>query len=232
MNPLDDHELLLWAVRAGLTRDEVRQAVQRGLEANRIPRLRASETDAQHQERLNAVRDYLQDQYLASYSDYLEDIRGMNAQRARAAREAGTPFQKEEPMAPWQWRQLPSHTRGRWLGSLHEDLATRDDYNRLAMGPEWVKRQGSSHLFGIEAITRSSFLGIEGNEILSTWDAGKVMKRIQLLGAHEQVGLTDVPTRRGYIRPGPALVGPDEFSQLRTAFIIGGEPGPSGQGYI
>ena len=31
MNPLDDHELLLWAMRAGLTRDEVRQAVRRGL---------------------------------------------------------------------------------------------------------------------------------------------------------------------------------------------------------
>jgi hypothetical protein len=100
------------------------------------------------------------------------------------------------------------------------------------MGPEWVKRQGSSHLFGIEAITRSSFLGIEGDQTLTTWDAGKVMKRIQLLGAHEQVGLTDVPTRRGYIRPGPASVGPDEFSHLRSAFILGGEPGPSGQGYI
>ena len=24
MNPLDDHELLLWTMRAGLTRDEVR----------------------------------------------------------------------------------------------------------------------------------------------------------------------------------------------------------------
>ena len=32
MNSLDDHELLLWALRAGLTRDEVRQAVRRGLD--------------------------------------------------------------------------------------------------------------------------------------------------------------------------------------------------------
>jgi hypothetical protein len=53
------------------------------------------------------------------------------------------------------------------------------------MGSEWVKRQCSSHLFEIEAITRSSFLGIEGDQTLTTWDAGKVMKRIQLLGAHE-----------------------------------------------
>ena len=36
------------------------------------------------------------------------------------------------------------------------------------MGPEWVKRQGASHLFGIEAVTRSSFLGIEGDQTLST----------------------------------------------------------------
>ena len=104
MNPLDDHELLLWAVRAGLTRDEVRQAVQRGLEANRIPRLRASETDAQHQERLNAVRDYLQDQYLAGYNEYQQLVRARNAQGIG-----------EEIMAPWQWRHLPSHTRSRWL---------------------------------------------------------------------------------------------------------------------
>jgi hypothetical protein len=232
MNPLDDHKLLLWAMRAGLTRDEVRQAVRRGLDAGRIPRQSADETQAGRQDRLQTVRDYLQDQYLAGYSDYLENIRGMNAQRAQVARESGIPFQREEPMAPWQWRQLPAHIRGRWLTSLHKDLAARDDFNRLAMGPEWVKRQGSSHLFGIEAITKSSFLGIEGDQTLTTWDAGKVMKRIQLLGAHEQVGLTDVPTRRGYIKPGPASVGPDEFSQLRSAFILGGEPGPSGQGYI
>jgi len=197
MNPLNDHELLLWAMRAGLTHDEVRQAVRKGLDANRIPRQSADETQAQRQERLNTVRDYLQDQYLAGYSDYLENIRGMNAQRA--AREAGTPFQPEEPMAPWQWRNLPSHARSRWTGALHGDLATKNEYGRLDMGPEWVKRQGASHLFGIEAVTRSSFLGIEGDQTLSTWEPSKVMKRIQLLGAHEQVGFTDALTFRGYI---------------------------------
>ena len=91
MTPLDDHDLLLWSMRAGLTRDEVRQAVRSGLDAGRIPRQRADEPQAGRQERLQAVRDYLQDQYLAGYSDYLENMRGMNAQRA--AREAGAPFQ-------------------------------------------------------------------------------------------------------------------------------------------
>jgi hypothetical protein len=33
MNPLDDHELLLWSMRAGLTRAEMRQTVRRGLDA-------------------------------------------------------------------------------------------------------------------------------------------------------------------------------------------------------
>jgi hypothetical protein len=47
MNPLDDHELLLWSLRAGLTRDEVRQAVRGGLDANRIPWQRADETKAE-----------------------------------------------------------------------------------------------------------------------------------------------------------------------------------------
>ena len=38
MPPLDDHQLLLWAMRAGLTHDEVRQAMRRDLDAERIPR--------------------------------------------------------------------------------------------------------------------------------------------------------------------------------------------------
>jgi hypothetical protein len=230
MNPLNDHRLLLWAMRAGLTRDEVRQAVRGGLDAGRIPRQRADETQAGRQDRLNTVRDYLQDQYLAGYSDYLENIRGMNAQRA--AREAGIPFQPEEPMAPWQWRNLPSHARARWTGALHEDLGSRNEYGRLAMGPEWVKRQGASHLFGVEAVTRSSFLGIENETTLSTWEPSKVMKRIQMLGAHEQVGFTDAPTIRGAVKAGPGSPMTDEFSVMRSAFIIGGEPGSPGQGYI
>jgi hypothetical protein len=56
MNPLDDHELLLWAMRAGLTRDEVRQAVRRGLDAGHIPRQRADETKAQRQKRSMGLR--------------------------------------------------------------------------------------------------------------------------------------------------------------------------------
>jgi hypothetical protein len=55
MNPLDDHELLLWAMRAGLTRDEVRQAVHGGLDAGHLPRQTAHETEAQRQERMRAV---------------------------------------------------------------------------------------------------------------------------------------------------------------------------------
>ena len=37
MNPLDDHELRLWAMRAGLTRDEVCQAVRAGQPAPDAP---------------------------------------------------------------------------------------------------------------------------------------------------------------------------------------------------
>jgi hypothetical protein len=79
MNPLNDHELPLWAMRAGLTRDEVRQTVQRGLKEGAIRRQTFNETSPQQQERFQTVRDYLQDQYLAGCSEYLENIRGMNA---------------------------------------------------------------------------------------------------------------------------------------------------------
>ena len=38
MNVYDDYELLLWAMRAGLTYDEVRHAVRGGLAAGDLPR--------------------------------------------------------------------------------------------------------------------------------------------------------------------------------------------------
>jgi hypothetical protein len=70
MTTLDDHELLLWAMRAGLTRDEVRQAVRQGLDTGKLPWQTPHETETQRQERLRAVQDYLQDQFLAGYSEY------------------------------------------------------------------------------------------------------------------------------------------------------------------
>ncbi len=51
MNSLNDHEPLLWAMRAGLTRDEVRPG--RCAVAGHIPWQRADKTKAQRQERLN-----------------------------------------------------------------------------------------------------------------------------------------------------------------------------------
>ena len=46
MNPLDDHELLPWAMRAGLTRDEVRQAVRGNLNTSGLPRQTAHELES------------------------------------------------------------------------------------------------------------------------------------------------------------------------------------------
>ena len=114
MNPLDDHELLLWAMRAGLTGDEVRQAVRVGLDAGRIPRPTAQETEGQRLERLQAVQDYLQDQYLAGYQDYLG--------RVQRWRDQGI---DEGAMAPWQWRQLPAHACARWQAGEHVEISPR-----------------------------------------------------------------------------------------------------------
>ncbi len=69
-------------------------------------------------------------------------------------------------------------------------------------------------------------------DIVSTWEPSKVMKRIQMLGAHEQVGFTDAPTIRGTVKAGPGSPMADTFTKMRSAFIIGGEPGSPGQGYI
>ena len=61
MSPLDDHELLLWTMRAGLTRDEVRQALRSGLDVDDLPRHTAHETKTQRQVCMRAVCDYLKD---------------------------------------------------------------------------------------------------------------------------------------------------------------------------
>ena len=92
----------------------------------------------------------------------------------------------------------------------------KDEYGNIT-DPTWVLRSQSKHAFNIGAITRSSFLGIEGDQTLSTWDPSKVMKRIQLLGAHEQVGFTGAPTARGFIKPGPDSPVADEYSRMRAA---------------
>jgi hypothetical protein len=91
-------------MNAGLTRDEVRGAVRQGLDAGHIPQQRAGESDAERQARFEAVPDYLQDQYLAGYQEYMQDVQARRAQGIQ-----------EESMAPRQWRQLPSHARALWI---------------------------------------------------------------------------------------------------------------------
>jgi hypothetical protein len=63
-----------------------------------------------------------------------------------------------------------------------------------------VHRKGQQRLFNICAITEGSFMGREGEELVSTWAPPKVMKRIQMLGAYEQVGFSDALTRCGFAK--------------------------------
>ena len=60
MNPLHDHELLLRSTRAGLTRDEVRQTVRRGLDAGDLSWPGASETAAQRLDRIYVDMEAIQ----------------------------------------------------------------------------------------------------------------------------------------------------------------------------
>jgi hypothetical protein len=170
---MNDHDLTLWAMKAGLTREEARRAVREGPGSGRIPWQTANETDAQVRDRMNAVQDYLKDQYLAGYDEYLKQISAMNAQR----RQIDPAFNPEQPMAPWQWRQLPSHARARWLDSKHVDLAARNEYGRLVEDPDWVRRQGAQHLYHASAITEASFLARTGDTLYTTSGPGKDLKR-------------------------------------------------------
>ncbi|MFW9804687.1 MAG: hypothetical protein ACFFFC_18670 [Candidatus Thorarchaeota archaeon] len=59
-----------------------------------------------------------------------------------------------------------------------------------------------------------------------------MMKHIQILGARKQVGFTGAPAIHGAVKAGPGSPVADEFSLLRSTFIIGGEPGSPGQDNI
>ncbi len=58
-------------MRAGLTRDEIRRAVREGLDAGDLSWPTVGETDQQRLERFSTVRDYLEERYMAGYSEYL-----------------------------------------------------------------------------------------------------------------------------------------------------------------
>ena len=51
MNPLDDHNLVLWSMRAGLTRNKERETVRRGLESGDLTWPGANETAGRRQDR-------------------------------------------------------------------------------------------------------------------------------------------------------------------------------------
>jgi hypothetical protein len=219
--PMNDNDLLTEMMRSGKTRDEIRAAIRQGVDAGRLAGPHVGEAADARQQRMWDYYDYLQQTASTGYQQYREKVQGWNAQGI-----------DEQPMAEWQWNQLPGHARQRWLSGEHVKNLGRDEYNRLDYGDNWVHRKGQEHVFDVGAITRASFLGREGNQIISTWEPSKVMKRIQMLGAHEQVGFSDVPTVRGPVRAGPGSPITDNFSVMRSAFILGGEPGSPGMGYI
>ena len=102
------------------------------------PARTAHETEAQRQECMRAVYKYLQDRYLAGYDDYVRAVQVRNAQGI-----------DEQPMAPWQGATCPPT-----LAHVGPALFTRawgPETNTVAWlwGPEWGKRQGASHPFGI-----------------------------------------------------------------------------------
>jgi hypothetical protein len=116
---------------------------------------------------LKDIQDYLMERHLAGYQEYLSAPKGIG----------------EEPVAEWQWRQLPSHARARWMGSRPVSDFDVDDYDRPIIIPgDYVRRKGGQHAFGVEAITEASFMGREG-EVIERLVAGGEMVICANLGA-------------------------------------------------
>ena len=153
MNPYDDHELFLWAMRAGLTRAKVRQTVRRGLDAGHLSWPGANETAADRQHRLQAARDSLYDQLLSGYDVYQSKVAGWQG-ASRRQRGADGPLAVAQPALPRPLavrRAHATHVKG---------AVPQDEYGAIT-DPTWVLRPQSKHAFQTDAIARSSFLGIE-----------------------------------------------------------------------
>ena len=118
-------------------------------------------------------------------------------------RRADGPLAVAQPALP-----RPRPLAVRRAHATHVRGAVPKDEHGNIIDPSWVLRSQSKHAFNIGAITRSSFLSIEGGQTLSTWDPSKVMKRIQMLGAYEQVGFTGAPTPRASSNPAPTPLWP------------------------
>lgn len=137
-------------------------------------------------------------------------------------------------LSPHLWAQMPEHRRARFMHSRPIPLPDPTKYGRRELPAGYVWRKGQQRIFHLGRALESSFLGRrEGGEYETTWDPDKALKRIQMLGAHQQVFLSGLPTFRSGLKAGPGAAQGDIFQTIRGALILGGEVGGiSGQMWL
>ncbi len=136
-----------------------------------------------------------------------------------------------------EWQRLPEHRRHRLMNQRHISEFDSDDFGNVDFESQgYTRRKSENYAFPISSVTRASHLGIDKQgRTISTFSESKVGKRMQLLGAHEQVQLRGPGVSAPFqapMRSGPESRRPETLQTVRGALVVGGDPGPAGQMFI
>ena len=211
-------DYLLESMRYGLTREKAAQVVPE-----------SQFTD--YESAIGALEERYAQGYSAHVARQAEHTRKL---RAAAQRENQNISQTElnrigvAPTSPAQWAAYPGHLRERRLSN---EPVQYDQYGGAMVPEGHIHRSNAAFSFAARAL-RSSWLGQTAGRFMSTFAQDKIMKRIQMLGAHERVQLSNRPSVASPLRYGTTSRGHEMLTPLRGAVVIGGDPGPPGQGYM
>ncbi|MFC1975039.1 hypothetical protein ACFLXQ_01415 [Chloroflexota bacterium] len=145
----------------------------------------------------------------------------------RANQQITDPAQHIKPINIHQWQQMPEHRRLRM---------SQQRYVGEGQVPEgFIRRKTESFAYPTQTITQGSHLGVTPQGTMATFDEAKLLKRQQMLGAHQTVRLNAPGVSSPYAAPmraGPMSQRADVMQRMNAAVIIGGDPGVAGQGFI
>lgn len=138
-----------------------------------------------------------------------------------------------------QWRSFGSHLKARWgvmakgfMGlALPRKMFDRTPYGEEIIPEGQIAWKGREHTYPAQALL-ASHIGAGPDLLRSTYDLDRLGKRTGMLGSHEQVFLSGAERVLGAIRGGIASYERDRYQRFNTAYVIGGEMGVSGTGYV
>lgn len=146
---------------------------------------------------------------LAGYEAYKSGLETIDVIKRYHGEPAAEPIR---PVSEETWGRYPSHLRARFMDRLPGGTP--------AMG---YLQRGSEIPWSMRAVTHASFLAAVPGGTLTTFEPGKLMKRVQTLGAHETVGLRGAGLEEvtAPMRAGRESAMADTMLRMRLGLVVG-----------